>query len=110
MQRMQWLGGLTLLACLGAGMAATRRPAPALKPASAVGTWKLVTAKANGKAVDVPAGTTVALYQFDRRFTVVAGFHELKSLEPSARIELVRLRLKELPEQTEFLKYVRGLG
>jgi hypothetical protein len=59
MQRMQWLGGLTLLACLGAGMAATRRPAPALKPASAVGTWKLVTAKANGKAVDVPAGTTV---------------------------------------------------
>ena len=59
MQRMQWVGGLTLLAGLGTGIAAARRPSPAPSAASAVGTWKLVSAKSNGKAVDVPAGTTV---------------------------------------------------
>ena len=59
MQRMQWVGGLTLLAGLGTGVSAARRPSPAPSPASAVGTWKLVSAKSNGKAVDVPAGTTV---------------------------------------------------
>ncbi len=59
MQRMQWVGGLTLLAGLGTGISAARRPSSAPNAASAVGTWKLVSAKANGKAVDVPAGTTV---------------------------------------------------
>ena len=59
MQWTQWFGGLTLVASLGTGIGAARYPAPASSPASAVGTWKLVTAKANGKAVDVPAGTTV---------------------------------------------------
>jgi hypothetical protein len=56
---MQWIGGLTLLAGLGTSISAARRPSSAPNPASAVGTWKLVSAKANGKAVDVPAGTTV---------------------------------------------------
>jgi hypothetical protein len=59
MQRMQWIGGVALLAGLGTAISAARRPSPAPSPASAVGTWKLVSAKANGKAVDVPAGTTV---------------------------------------------------
>ncbi len=59
MQRMQWFGGLTLLASLGTSIVAARYPATAPKPATAVGTWQLVSAKANGKAVDIPAGTTV---------------------------------------------------
>ena len=59
MQRMQWVGGVTLLAGLGTAISAARRPSPAPSPAAAVGTWKLVSAKANGKAVDVPTGTTV---------------------------------------------------
>lgn len=59
MQRMQWVGGVALLAGLGTAISAARRPSPAPSPASAVGTWKLVSAKANGKAVDVPTGTTV---------------------------------------------------
>jgi len=59
MQRMHWVGGLTLLAGLGTAISAARRPSLTPSPASAVGTWKLVSAKANGKAVDVPAGTTV---------------------------------------------------
>ena len=59
MQRMQWVGGVALLAGLGTAISAARRPSPAPSPASTVGTWKLVSAKANGKAVDVPAGTTV---------------------------------------------------
>lgn len=55
MPHTRWLAGLTLAACLTLGVAASRRaPAP-----SVVGTWKLVSAKANGKAVDIPAGTTV---------------------------------------------------
>jgi len=59
MQRMQWVGGVALLAGLGTAISVARRPSPAPSPASAVGTWKLVSAKANGKAVDIPAGTTV---------------------------------------------------
>lgn len=53
----KWFGGLTLVACIGFGIVAARRPSP--NPATVVGTWKLVSAKANGKAVDIPAGTTV---------------------------------------------------
>lgn len=59
MQRTHWFGGLTLVGCLGTSVVAARNPAPAPHAATAVGTWKLITAKANGKAVDVPAGTTV---------------------------------------------------
>ncbi|HKE92649.1 MAG TPA: hypothetical protein VKB45_20115 [Gemmatimonadales bacterium] len=59
MQRLHWFGGLTLVACLGSAITAADYPKLESKPASAVGTWKLVTAKANGKAVDIPAGTTV---------------------------------------------------
>jgi hypothetical protein len=59
MQRMPWLGGAIVAAGMSSGVAAAKVPLPLPSPASAVGTWKLVTAKANGKAVDVPAGTTV---------------------------------------------------
>jgi hypothetical protein len=59
MQRMPWLGVAIVAAGMSSGVAAAKVPLPAPSPASAVGTWKLVTAKANGKAVDVPAGTTV---------------------------------------------------
>jgi hypothetical protein len=59
MQRMPWLGGAIVAAGMSSGVAAAKLPLPPPSPASAVGTWKLVTAKANGKAVDVPAGTTV---------------------------------------------------
>ena len=57
MQRMHWFGGTALFACLAVGIVAARRVSP--NPATVVGTWKLVSAKANGKAVDIPAGTTV---------------------------------------------------
>ncbi|HET9709677.1 MAG TPA: hypothetical protein VFP39_15365, partial [Gemmatimonadales bacterium] len=53
------LGGAIVAAGVSLAMAAARSPLPARSPASAVGTWRLVTAKANGKAVDIPAGTTV---------------------------------------------------
>jgi hypothetical protein len=59
MQRMTWLGGALVAAAVSPGVAATKIPVPARNPATAVGTWKLVTAKANGKAVEVAAGTTV---------------------------------------------------
>jgi hypothetical protein len=59
MQRMRWLGGAIVAVGVSSGVAAAKGPFPAHSPATAVGTWKLVTAKANGKAVDVPAGTTV---------------------------------------------------
>ncbi|HKC46530.1 MAG TPA: hypothetical protein VKB63_02935 [Gemmatimonadales bacterium] len=59
MHWMRWLGGFCVIAALGSGIAAARRPGAASKPQTPVGTWKLVTAKANGKAVDIPAGTTV---------------------------------------------------
>lgn len=55
----RWLGGLALIATVGTGVAATRRRSPAASPDPVVGTWRLVSAKANGKPVDVPAGTTV---------------------------------------------------
>jgi hypothetical protein len=59
MQRILWLGGTIVAAGVSSGVAAAKIPLPARNPASAVGTWKLVSAKANGKAVDVAAGTTV---------------------------------------------------
>ena len=54
MRRTTWFGALTFAACLTLGLAASHSAAPTV-----VGTWTLVSAKANGKAVDVPAGTTV---------------------------------------------------
>src|SRR5215471_17291634 len=58
MQRIHWLGGLIIGAGVSTGMVARHRAA-APNPANVVGTWRLVSAKANGKAVDIPAGTTV---------------------------------------------------
>ena len=58
MLRATWAGGLTLIAVLTASLVAARRPASASQE-GVVGTWRLVSAKANGKAVEIPAGTTV---------------------------------------------------
>jgi len=58
MPRGKWLGSLTLMGALAASLVAARGPA-SLPPEGVVGTWQLVSAKANGKAVDIPAGTTV---------------------------------------------------
>lgn len=55
MPHTRWLAGLTLAVSLTLGVTA-RRPEPA---PGVVGTWRLVSAKVNGKAVEVSAGTTV---------------------------------------------------
>jgi hypothetical protein len=59
MRRIPVLSGGLVAAAVSLAMAAAGRASPARDPATVVGTWKLVSAKANGKAVDIPAGTTV---------------------------------------------------
>lgn len=59
MQRIRWLGGLTLIAGVGSGTVATAHRSPAPPPEAVVGTWKLDSAKANGRLIDVPRGTTI---------------------------------------------------
>ena len=58
--------------------------------------WTDLVQELDKRLAQLPPQTLVALYRFDRHFAPVADFHELKSLEPSARRELVRSRLKEL--------------
>ncbi|HEY6224138.1 MAG TPA: hypothetical protein VIW26_10155 [Gemmatimonadales bacterium] len=57
MRGTRWVGGLALVGVLAGGVGAARRPAASKE--GVVGTWRLVSANANGKAVDIPAGTTV---------------------------------------------------
>lgn len=81
MQCTRWFGGLMLAGLLGLGLVAARHSAA--NPESVVGTWQLVSATANGKAVDVPAGTTVLkhitptdfvfVYYTERGLITVAG-------------------------------------
>ena len=59
MSRTSWFGGLTLAGVLTLGLVGARHSTPQLDAVGVVGTWTLVSAKANGKAVDVAAGTTV---------------------------------------------------
>jgi len=59
MLRLRWLGGLLLAAVASAPLAPTSRPLPSQTPQAVVGSWRLVSAKANGKAISVPAGTTI---------------------------------------------------
>lgn len=57
---MRWLPCfvvLALVAGLSGSLAFAHRPSPGAE--TAVGTWQLVTAKANGKVSDFPAGTTI---------------------------------------------------
>ena len=59
MQSIRWMGGLALIATVATGIAATSRRTSGANPDTVVGTWRLVSAKENGKAIDVPAGTTI---------------------------------------------------
>jgi hypothetical protein len=59
---MQWLrssAGLAVVAGVSTALAFTRGPSPAWAPEAAIGSWRLVSAKANGKLSDFPAGTTI---------------------------------------------------
>lgn len=60
------------------------------------GIWDHLVRQLDERVSKLPAQTSVALYTFDHRFVPVADFNELKSLEPTARRQLVRTRLKEL--------------
>lgn len=59
MHGMRWLGRLGLAAGVGAALAMPTRSAPAQTREPAVGTWRLVSAKANGRLLDIPGGTTI---------------------------------------------------
>jgi hypothetical protein len=54
----RWLGRLLLMLTVS-GAPAAAGPAAAQPPEAAVGTWRLVSAKVNGKPADIPAGTTI---------------------------------------------------
>lgn len=60
------------------------------------GVWEQTIRELDERLGNLPSETFVALYRFDRDFVPVADFNELKSMEPSARRELVKSRLKEL--------------
>ncbi len=60
------------------------------------GLWEDLVRKLDERLAQLPLETSVALFQFDRSFTPVIDFQELKSMEPSVRRDLVRARLKEL--------------
>jgi hypothetical protein len=58
MQRMPWLLGIAAVAGVSIGVAPTDRPSPTQAP-EVTGSWTLVSAKANGRTLDFPAGTTI---------------------------------------------------
>ena len=60
------------------------------------GTWSDLMKQVNDGITKLPTTATVGLFAFDDRWKSVADFVELKSLEPTARRELVRARLGEL--------------
>ena len=60
------------------------------------GAWFDLMKQVNDSLSKLPTTATVGLFAFDDRWRSVADFAELKQLEPSARRELVRARLKEL--------------
>jgi hypothetical protein len=60
------------------------------------GVWTDLLKQLDDRLSHLPGQAQVALYSFDKQFSAVADFNELKSLEPPARRELVRARLKEL--------------
>jgi hypothetical protein len=70
MQPLRWLPGLAL----AAGLSNALVPAPASPtqaPEPVVGTWKVVSAKANGRAIDLPAGITILKHVTPTHFTFV---------------------------------------
>jgi hypothetical protein len=76
-------GGLALVAGLSTALTSTTRRSPVRAAATIVGSWQLVSAKANGKVIDVPAGTTILkhvtptdfifVYYDERGLITVAG-------------------------------------
>ena len=60
------------------------------------GVWSDLVKQLDERLAKLPPQTTVALYRFDKQFTPVADFSELRRLESTARRELVRARLKDL--------------
>lgn len=60
------------------------------------GIWDDLIHQLDERLNKLPLQSTVALYRFDHRLIPVADFNELRSLEPAARRQLVRTRLKEL--------------
>lgn len=60
------------------------------------GVWSDLVQQLDDRLAKLPPQTTVALYHFDKQFASIADFSELRRLEPTARRELVRARLKEL--------------
>ncbi|MBC8115459.1 MAG: BatA domain-containing protein, partial [Candidatus Saccharimonas sp.] len=60
------------------------------------GAWPDLMRQVNEHVSKLPAKATVGLFRFDDRWSALADFSELKSLEPAARGEVVRARLNEL--------------
>ena len=60
------------------------------------GLWDDLIKQLDDRLAKLPERTSIGLYRFDQTFVPVADFHELKTMEPSSRRELVRARLKEL--------------
>lgn len=60
------------------------------------GIWDEMIRELESRISKLPDETFVALYRFDRDLVPVADFNELKSMEPAARREIVKSRLKEL--------------
>ncbi|WP_010588071.1 BatA domain-containing protein [Schlesneria paludicola] len=58
--------------------------------------WQNLIQELDERLSQLPPQTLVGLYRFDRHLVPVADFHELKSLEPTARRDLIRIRLREL--------------
>ena len=59
MQRIEWLTAFALVAGASTAAAPTSRPSPAQVPETVAGSWRLISAEANGKSIDFPAGTTI---------------------------------------------------
>lgn len=60
------------------------------------GAWADQLRLVNEQLSRLPATSTVALFQFDDRWSAIADFRELTALESDARREVVRSRLAEL--------------
>jgi hypothetical protein len=81
MPRLKWLGGLAVVT--GVSIAMATRPSAVPSPETAVGSWRLVSAKANGQVTTFPAGITILkhvtptdfifVYYNDRGLITVAG-------------------------------------